>query len=374
MAFSRRSGSDEVRRGLFGRINDGFDYQRVNGLTSKPPITQNPTRQTSEPYIYVFSVREREVDQQKRSTPKEYYLYVEICTRYNSYGGGQRQVNRMMDEVVRAIRNNGYPDLSSVGYSIYNLTIGEIEEFSFRERGANYYKARIPVLIRAEFVDLPQDINPVQAINYTYSGFTFAPTNNNIERYDSGAITPATSYPSSNNGWDFLDANYSLPQNVAGTFTGGNYNIPSGGEPLALFSSLRYEFAADNTTTTTLTATNSWNVIDSIRYGAIDPVVNGVIPTFTDDTAATYGLRDLSNWNIEYGTVSPHNETITVTGTTNQYVYIVVDSNVTLTQIINNGVNTISDFTTQTVGDYKIYINEQPIVFNDYTADFILIA
>ena len=370
----RRSGSDEVRKGLFGKINQGFDYQRVNGLTEKPPITQNPTRQTGEPYIYIFSVSETEIDNQKENTPKEYYLYVEICTRYNSYGGGQRQVNRMMDEVTRALRDGTYPDLTSVGYNIYNLTIGEIEEFSFKERGSNYYKARIPVLVRAEFVELPQDVNPVQAISYTYSGFTFAPANNNIERYDSGAITPATSYPSNNNGWNFVDANYSLPQNVAGTFTGGDYNVPSGGEPLALFSSLRYEFAADNTTTTTLTATNNWNVIDSIRYGSISPVVNGVIPTFTDDAAATYGLRDLSNWNIEYGTVSPHNETITITGTTNQYVYIVVDSSVTLTQIINNGVNTVSDFTTQTVGDYKIYINEQPIVFNNYTADFTLIA
>ena len=38
----RRSGTDEVRKGIFDR----FDYNRVNGLTEKPPITQNPTRKT----------------------------------------------------------------------------------------------------------------------------------------------------------------------------------------------------------------------------------------------------------------------------------------------------------------------------------------
>ena len=372
---NRRSGSDEVRKGVFDRITSEFDYQRVNGLTETPPITQNPTRKTSEPYIYVYSVDSNEIDATKTSTAREYGIYVDICTRYNSYGGGQRQVNRMVDEVVRALRNGGYPDITSVGYSIYNLTIGEIRDFTFKERGANYYKAIIEVFVTADYIELPTEVNPVQSPTFQYSTWMFTPVNNNIERYDTGVITPGTTYPSGNNGWNFVDASYSVASNAVGTFTSGNYNVLSGGTPIALSSSLRYEFADDTTETTTLTGTTSWNLIDSIRFGAIDPVVNGVIPTFTDDTAVGYGLRNLSNWHIEYGTVTPHNETVEITGTTNQYIYIIVDSGVTLTQIVNNvGQNAISLFNVQTVGDYKIYVNEQPIVFNDFSTEFTLVA
>ena len=323
----RRSGSDEVRKGIFDRVNNEFDYQRVNGLTSKPPITQNPTRKTTEPFIYVYSVDSNEVDPTKDSTAREYAVYVEVCTRYNSYGGGQRQVNRMVDEVVRAVRNGGYPDLTSVGYNIYNLTVGEIRDFTFKERGANYYKAIIEVYVTADFVELPQEINPVQSPTFTYSLFRYTPTNNlNIERYDSGIITPSTTYPSGNNGWNFESANYSVAQTAQGTFANGDYDVPAGAEPIALFSSLRYELDADNTETTTLTATTRWNLIDSIRYGAVDPITPGTPPVFTDDVANTYGLRQLNNWNIEHGTVTPHNETITVTGNTDQYIYIIIDN------------------------------------------------
>ena len=158
--MARRSGSDEIRKGVFDRIVSEFDYQRVNGLTSAPPITQNPTRKTTEPFIYVYSVDSNEVDPTKDSTAREYTIYVEVCTRYNSYGGGQRQVNRMVDEAVRALRNGGYPDLSSVGYNVYNLTIGEIRDFTFKETGANYYKATVEVFVTADFVGLPQDTVP----------------------------------------------------------------------------------------------------------------------------------------------------------------------------------------------------------------------
>ena len=72
----RRSGTDEVRKGIFDRINSQFDYNRVNGLTEKPPITQNPTRKTQEPYIYIYSVDSEEIDATKNSTAREYTVHV----------------------------------------------------------------------------------------------------------------------------------------------------------------------------------------------------------------------------------------------------------------------------------------------------------
>ena len=362
MAFNRRSGSDEIRRGLFGRINTGFDYQRVNGLTSKPPITQNPTRQTGEPYIYVFSVREREVDQQKRSTPKEYYLYVEICARYNSYGGGQRQVNRMMDEVVRAIRNNGYPDLSSVGYSIYNLTIGEIEEFSFKERGANYYKARIPVLIRAEFVELPQDVNPVQALIYQFSGFAHTPTNNRIEEGDSGAITFNETYPSNNNGWDFTSVSYAVAPGAQGSLADRVYTIGSSDETLGVTGQLSYEFGTDTDVTTTINDTQSFSRIKSLRFGSS-----------TAETFTVNDLQNLSSFNIQYGTDNPAGVDITITPNVNEYPYIIFDDQYSITEIKGTlGLNEISAFTRSDVGGYTIYRLTDAIPYAGITLTYTL--
>ena len=155
----------------------------------------------------------------------------------------------------------------------------------------------------------------------------------------------------------------------------GIYSVPAGGEPVKLDSTLRYSLEADSTISTSLTATTEWRVIDSLRYGAITPVTAGTIPTLTDDTTATYGLRNLANWNIEFGTVEPHNETITITGNADQYAYIIVDANVTLTQIRNSvGQNTLAQWDVQTVGAYKAYINTQPIVFDGFSADFTLVA
>ena len=207
-----------------------------------------------------------------------------------------------------------------------------------------------------------------------YEDFTFEPAGFTIERFDSGTIIPDTTYPSGNNGWDFVDANFSISSGGAGTFSSGRYTIPAGGEPVSLDSTLRYNLNADPTETTSLSATTQWNVIDSIRYGSIVPETAGTIPTLVDDDSATYGLRNLANWNVEFGTVTPHQEMITLTGDPGEYLYIIVDQGVTLTQIVNNGVNTISLWDVQTVGNYRIYINQQPIVFADFSIDYNLVG
>ena len=371
-----RSGMDEVKASITRHIRENFNIANVNGLTSVPAITQNPTRQTQVPRIYIYANGQIEIDSTKEDVPIEYTVNVEVLVRYNSYRGGNRQAQQMLDEIIGSVRgltSSDYPTVN--GYSIYRIQFGEVQSLDFKEEGQTYFKLVCPFHISATQDAVPSQLLPVQSPTFTYSNWTHTPTQNRVERYDSGTIIPTTTYPSGNNGWNFTDASFSIASGATGTLTSGNYNVPSGGEPIALFSSLRYSLGSDSTTVTTLTETTSWNVIDSIRYGTITPVVNGVIPTFTDDTAANYGLRNLANWNIEYGTISPHNETIEITGSTNQYIYIIVDSGVTLTQIRNNlGQNAVGLFNVQTVGDYKIYVQEQPIVFNDFSTEFTLIT
>ncbi len=376
--MGNRSGSDEVRRAITTAIRDGFQHDRVPGLDTTPSITQNPTRQTTEPYIYIYSLTESEIDVTKEDSSREYVVSVEVCLRYRSYIGGQRQANRIVDEILSVIRGFGvadYPDISDAGYRIYRITSGEIETQIQKDRGANYYKAIFELFVTAEHIGIPDEVLPIQTPGFTYSDWMFTPVNNNIERWDSGNIIPTTTYPSSNNGWDFIDASFSISSGDGGTYDGTTYAITSGVDDIGMDSTLRYELNADTTERTSIQQSVSWNRIDSIRYGSIVPVTPGTLPILTDDTADTYGLRDLTNWNIEFGTVTPHNETIVITGDSNEYVYIIVDSGVTLSQIRNAiGQNTIAQWDVETVGNYKIYINNQPIVFDGFSTEFTLTA
>ena len=362
MANQRRSGSDEIRKGVFDRVTSEFDYQRVNGLTSAPPITQNPTRKTSEPYIYIYSVDSNEVDATKNSTAREYAIYVDICTRYNSYGGGQRQVNRMVDEVVRALRNGGYPDLSSVGYSIYNLTLGEIRDFTFKERGANYYKATIEVYVTADSIALPQSVNPIQALIYSFSNFTHTPTSTKIETYDSGDITFNETYPSNNQGWDFTSASYAIAQSAQGSLDDRIYSVESTDTPLGITGTLNYEFNTDDTVTTTITDTVAFDRIKSLRFGSSSAT------SWTEND-----LRNLSNFGIMFGTENPVGTTITINPGLNEYPYIMFDADHSISEISGPlGLNEISAFTVTEIGGFKIYRLTGAIPYEGLTLTYTL--
>ena len=370
------SGADEVRAGIARQIRTDFDFNNVSDLVTTPTITQNPMRRTSSPCVYLYPDGQIEVDNTKDSVTFEYGIATEIRVRYDRYRGGKRQAEQIVDEVlssVRGLNRSDYPVLN--GYNIYRVVVSEIITNQDKVQGADWIQIIVKLLVTASEADVPAQILPVQEPTFTYSNFRYTPTPSGLERYDSGEITPSTTYPSGNNGWNFIDASYSVAATAQGTFTNGNYNVTSGAEPLALSSSLRYALDGDASTVTTLTDTTRWVLIDSIRYGSITPTTEGVIPTLTDDTAATYGLRNLANWNIEFGTVHPHNETITITGNAQQFPYIIIDHNVTLTQIQNTlGQNVISQWNVVTVGEYKVYINEQPIVFDGFSTDFTLIS
>ena len=358
----RRSGSDEIRKGVFDRVTSEFDYQRVNGLTSAPPITQNPTRKTSEPYIYIYSVESVEADATKDSTSREYAVYVDICTRYSSYGGGQRQVNRMVDEVVSALRNGGYPNLSSVGYNIYNLTIGEIRDFTFKERGANYYKAIVPVYVTADTVDLPQEINPVQALIYAFSGFTHTPTTTKIEQYDSGDITFNETYPSNNNGWNFDSVAYTIGSGAQGSLTDRVYTVGASDDPLGISGTLNYEFDTDSTVTATITDTVAFERIKSLRFGSSSAT-----------TFSVNDLQNLSNFNVQFGTEDPRNVDITITPGLGEYPYIIFDDQYSIGEIKGAlGLNEISAFTRSDVGGYTIYRLTDEIPYAGLTLNYTL--
>ena len=515
-----RSSADEIRSAIAAEIRNNFDYRNVRGLTENPTVTQNPTRQTKEPYIYVYSVGQIEIDSTKDDTPFQYHVAIEVTLRYSSYRGGQRQGEEIMNEVfsyVRGKNSSEYPDLTQYGFNVYNTTTGDTVEFTDRLRGANYYKVVTALYVTASWTGEEIQVQPIQAPDYTYSGFNYTPVSNNIERYDAGNIVPAQSYTSPNNGWTFDNVSYSLTPTAQGSydpstrfvlsgaqatakfsglvietpntdpsgadsptgnaidagnagrwsiffgqqagqtqpgwlitptatrffcnFTAGdssvtiedivnafvdnyknaynggtittlgtinkvannaftwtpnvgsvasatlisnsiantsvvtsdsNYVIETTSDPIALDSTIDYVLENDDSITTALTATTSWNRIDSIRYGAV-PASAGLQPTFPDDTSATYGLRLLSNWNIEYGTTDPQNQSITFNANKDEYTYIIVNDAYTLNGIRDSlGTNNINNFDVVTDGEYRYYISKTPILFDNSTFTYTL--
>ena len=496
---STRSAADEVRAAVAEAIRTNIDYRNVRGLTENPTVTQNPTRQTQEPYIYVYSVGQNEIDSTKDNTPFEYELAIEVVVRYTSYRGGQRQAQELVNEVLQYVRGKNsseYPDLSAYGFNVYNTTSGDTTYPTDRTRGANYYRAVTPLYVTASWTGTVAQIQPVQSPIFAYNGFAYTPQGISIERYDAGNIVPAQTYPSPNNGWVFDTVSYSLPASAEGVYDGTDYTLTSTNEPVAIDSTINYKrdngsstthvvttettFSNDIATTaiewtiaattdpftvyvpqmgdiwsnmngmfivekdtvggrlfdavdigqtvrftfgdgsasfpvtgkggrsiiigdafdivgtigvtfsdgllytleadvivpveinTTLAATSSWNRIDSIRYGAIDAQADSQ-PVFPDDDSPTYGLRLLSNWNVDYGVTDPQNVAVTFTGNDGQYEYIVVNQSVTLAGIRDNlGTNNIANFDVVTDGQYRYYVSKIPILFDNSSFTYTL--
>ena len=370
-----RSAADEIRSAVATTIRNNFDYRNVRGLTENPTVTQNPTRQTKEPYIYVYSVGQIEIDSTKDDTPFQYHVAIEVTLRYNSYRGGQRQGEEIMNEVfayVRGKNSSEYPDLTQYGFNVYNTTTGDTVEFTDRLRGANYYKVVTALYVTASFTGQEIQVQPIQTPEFTYNTFAYTPTNNNIERYDAGNIIPAQTYISPNNGWSFSSVDYSLPSSAEGVYNGTDYTLTSTNEPVAIDSTINYELASDGSITTTLSATTSWNRIDSIRYGSV-PASAGLQPTFPDDASPTYGLRLLSNWNVDFGVTDPQNMTITLSANKDEYLYIIVGINDVLAGIRDSlGTNNINNFDVVTDGQYRYYITKIPVVFDNSSFTYTL--
>ena len=370
-----RSAADEIRTAVAATIRNNFDYRNVRGLTENPTVTQNPTRQTKEPYIYVYSVGQIEIDSTKDDTPFQYHVAIEVTLRYNSYRGGQRQGEEIMNEVfsyVRGKNSSEYPDLSQYGFNVYNTTTGDTVELTDRLRGANYYKVVTALYVTASFTGQEVQVQPIQEPTFTYDGFSYLPISNNIERYDAGNIVPSQTYPSGNNGWNFTTVGYSLPSSAEGVYDGTNYTLTSTNEPIAIDTEINYELASDDGITTTLASTTAWNRIDSIRYGAI-VADGGNQPTFPDDFSPTYGLRLLSNWNVDYGVTDPQNVTITFNANKDQYTYIIVGVNDVLAGIRDTlGTNNINNFNVVTDGQYRYYVSKTPILFDNSSFTYTL--
>ena len=350
-----RSGTDEIRRVIFTRIRDGFDFTTVNGLTSAPTFTQNPQRDTPEPYIYIYSVESAEADVTKDAASKEYTINVEVLIRYNSRRGGQRQADEMIDEVIRDVRGfatGEYPDATAAGYNIYIITTGTQQSFTFKERGANYYKVILPVYVTASFEGTDANTFPVQPVIFNSASFEFNPdATRQIEWFDSGIVTFASQYPSGNNGWNFDNVNYTLATNAQGSLVNQTYTIDTDDTPLGIDSAIEYTLDTDITTTHTLTETVAFPRIRSVRAGLADTA-----------QLTALELDNFSLWDINYGLVDPTAQNLTVTTIIGERIYFIYDS-------AQGDLTRIENLNQPSGNDLPLYTLTKQDGFNIYTKD-----
>ena len=485
----------EIRRGVYLKIRDEFNYNNVTGLSSNPPITQRATHRLEDPFIYIWSEDAFSVAKTKTGESYQYAVRIEVSTRANSNVGGQLQADQMAAEMYRIfdVPTAQYPNILDKGYHIYIVQFDPTASYNEEPEGGTYFRKVMTLLVTATYVGFDGTDIPVQLTSYNYNNWMYTPTVFDLERYDSGTIIPVTTYPNTGT-WNFVDSSFAIGAGAQGTFANDIYTLDTEDTPVALSSTLNYSRGANPvsthvvTTETTfsdsiattviewtiaattdpfpvyvpqmgdiwsnlngmfivekdtpggrlcdaveigeivrftwgagsasfpvtgkgtrsiilgdafdivgtigvtfsdgllytleadvitsstenyaLMATTEWNRIGSLRFGVVE---SNTQPVFTDDTAASTGVRDLSNFQssddtIRFGTQNPIGETITFNGVEGQWMYIIIDkSQANLTGLIDSfNEDNLNFFENPViVGEYKVYVQKRALSYTN---------
>ena len=235
--------ASEIRRGIYLKVRDEFNFNNVVGLSSLPPITQRATHRLEDPFIYIWSESQLEVNKTKEDESYQYAVRVEVSTKANSNQGGQQQSDQMAAEIYRIfdVPTSEYPDITDKGYRIYIIEFAETASFVEEVRGGTYFRKVMTILVTAKFVGFDGTDIPVQLTDYNYNNWMYPPTVFDLERYDTGSIIPLTNYPNLSSGWNFVDSAFTIGAGAQGTFTNDIYTLGSDDDPVALSSTLNYE-------------------------------------------------------------------------------------------------------------------------------------
>ena len=355
----------QLRRYVTRAILNGFDHTSVTGLTQDPVITQTITSRTPEPYIYVREVQNEEINETKGSARINHSVEVEVKLKYGNQRGDHDQRDQIVAEVTDIVDRLEGDNLPGDDHNIYIIERDTVIKNDFELRGARYFVAIIPFSIRVQYIGAPSTRPPVQRSLYTYSGFQFNPKADlRLERYDAGTITPATTYPTPNAGWDFVNVTTLLDPASQGTLAAGVVTVGADDAPILINNSLNYALTLDSTVLETVNNMDRFDRIVSLRYGAA-PANSGTKPAFSDDSVVNFGLRRLQNWQgprrfIDTDNSSVNNTTVNISVEAGEYIYIVLDSaHPDLTAITENVFNqdVLDIFDAPvTIGAFKYYI------------------
>lgn len=135
-----------LREVYFARLNN-----LAVGAITVPAYNRVPAN-ASEPYIKIYSVGTREIDQTKDSFIINCETRIEVVTGFDGDSGGELQANQIVDEVINTIRTRsaGYPDLSSNNFNVYTTQIENIQYLEDDFEDKSYFRAIIEVSNRIE--------------------------------------------------------------------------------------------------------------------------------------------------------------------------------------------------------------------------------
>lgn len=361
MANSRNA-AGVIKTALVRRLRSDWDANNVSSLSQTPLIIQDrPLNSVDEPYIYLYEESSIEVNRAKTSTATDYFIIAQVVTRVPQNEDSSRLRDDMVSEVVRIVdvETQNKLDLQTSGYNVTLQNVDSVFDLDkYEERGGTYFQANVTIMIRADFVGLPSTRNPIQGSNYTFTDFAFTPTGNRIEFGDAGTITGATSYLNQAP-WNFVSVAYAQRAGGDGSLTNNVYTVESGDATLGLIATLNYTFAEDSSITTSITNTDNFTRIRSLRYGTIDQ------GTINQQMLADFTQFQGTNKTFQFGTVNPVGQRISFEGVAGDRLYIVHDASHTIRSLTDAfGFNHLDAFTETTVNGYKVLLQTNPLVFD----------
>tara|TARA_R110000796_G_scaffold100892_2_gene209608 strand:+ start:5928 stop:6365 length:438 start_codon:yes stop_codon:yes gene_type:complete len=136
-----------IRQAIITRLTNSVTF---NG--SYVPIYNRLPSSSEEPYVKVYSLAHREIDQNATSFTSLCETRIEVFTAFDADDGGEYQSNSITDQIINLIRTRsaGYYDLSSHNFSVYTCEIESIKYSEKEENDKTYFKSLITISNRIQ--------------------------------------------------------------------------------------------------------------------------------------------------------------------------------------------------------------------------------
>jgi len=360
-------GTSQLKTAIVRRLRAQFRTAAVPYIPStwNTIIQSKPVDNTPYPYICVEidSNDIQEVAVTAQGSSYDYFVGIKVVTRSEINADTRESRDAMVSEVQRIldVDYDEYLNLESKGFNIYIQTVESVDIDELNEMGTDFYIGTVILKVRME--QIGSMTAPIANPSQEYAGFNTDPINRQYELHDSGTITMPTTYEPSN-GWIFNSVTYELASDSDGSISGNVATVSSGDDLVAISSIITFESALDSAVTTTVFYRTEYEGIKSPR-----------ISTFTTDTITSAQITDVTLWTSRFNNVVPNRVEVEIDTNSNDYIYILVDSEYPLTGIKNDlGLDDIEEYILTTQDGYNVYRLDTAIVFDNSRFEYTLIS
>ena len=360
-------GTSQLKTAIVRRLRAQFRTAAVPYIPStwNTIIQSKPVDNTPYPYICVEidSNDIQEVAVTAQGSSYDYFVGIKVVTRSEINADTRESRDAMVSEVQRIldVDYDEYLNLESKGFNIYIQTVESVDIDELNEMGTDFYIGNVILKVRME--QIGSMTAPIANPSQEYAGFNTDPINRQYELHDSGTITMPTTYEPSN-GWIFNSVTYELASDSDGSISGNVVTVSSSDDLVAISSIITFESALDSAVTTTVFYRTEYEGIKSPR-----------ISTFTTDTITSAQITDVTLWTSRFNSVIPNRVEVEIDANSNDYIYILVDSEYPLTGIKNDlGLDDIEEYILTTQDGYNVYRLDTAIAFDNSRFEYTLIS